>query len=90
MEHINHVILKDKNMYYQAVVAFETGISDNEGKPKVKKYKYVVESESVFEATTRLSQYLGEDARDSEIISVTQAQFEDLLHPELTPKYYTK
>ena len=38
MEHINHVILKDKNMYYQAVVAFETGISDNEGKPKVKKY----------------------------------------------------
>ena len=50
-------------------------------------YQAVVES--VFEATTRLAHYLGEDARDSEIISVTQAQFEDLLHPELTPKYYT-
>ena len=32
----NHVILKDKNMYYQAIVAFETGVIDNEGKPKVK------------------------------------------------------
>ena len=57
-------------MYYQAVVAFETGVLDGEGQSKVKKYKYVVESESVFEATTRLSHYLVEDARTSEIISV--------------------
>jgi hypothetical protein len=75
-------------MYYQAVVAFETGVVDSEGTAKVKKFKYVVESESVFEATKRLSHYLGEDARDSEIISVTHAPFEDLLHPELTPTYY--
>tara|TARA_R110001606_G_scaffold386551_1_gene550652 strand:- start:123 stop:437 length:315 start_codon:yes stop_codon:yes gene_type:complete len=84
----NRVILKDKNMYYQAIVAFETGIVDNEGTPKVKKFKYIVESESVFEANKRLSHYLSEDTRDSEVISVVKAPYEDILHPELTPKYY--
>ena len=27
-------------MYYQAIIAFETGIVDNEGNAKVKKFKY--------------------------------------------------
>tara|TARA_Y100001973_G_scaffold93659_1_gene144787 strand:+ start:306 stop:539 length:234 start_codon:yes stop_codon:yes gene_type:complete len=77
-------------MYYQAIVAFETGVIDNEGKPKVKKFKYIVESESVYEATTRLTHYLSEDTRDSEIVSLVKAPFEDFLHPTLTPKYYSK
>jgi hypothetical protein len=75
-------------MYYQAIVAFETGNVDNNGNPKVKKFKYVVESESVFEANKRLAHYLSEDTRDSEVISVIKAPYEDILHPELTPKYY--
>ena len=29
-------------MYYQAIVAFDTGNVDNNGNPKVKKFKYVV------------------------------------------------
>ena len=48
-------------MYYQAIIAFETGNVDNEGNPKVKKFKYIVESESVFEANKRLSHYLSEE-----------------------------
>jgi len=48
----------------------------------------VVESESVYEATQRLSKYLSEDARDSEIVSLVKAPYEDILHPKLTPKYY--
>ena len=48
----------------------------------------VVESESVFEANKRLSHYLSEDTRDSEVISVIKAPYEDILHPELTPNYY--
>jgi|TARA_R100001163_G_scaffold57722_1_gene45722 hypothetical protein len=75
-------------MYYLAIVAFETGVIDNQGNPKVKKYKYIVESESVYEATTRLTKYLTEDTRDSEIVSLVKAPFEDILHPSLTPKYY--
>ena len=75
-------------MYYQAIVAFDTGSVDNNGNAKVKKFKYVVESESVFEANKRLAHYLSEDARDSEVISVVKAPYEDILHPELTPKYY--
>ena len=88
MEHINQKILKDKNMYYQAIVAFETGVIDNNGNPKVKKFKYIVESESVYEATTRLTKYLTEDTRDSEIVSLVKAPYEDILHPTLTPQYY--
>tara|TARA_R110002012_G_scaffold293431_3_gene489105 strand:+ start:1527 stop:1757 length:231 start_codon:yes stop_codon:yes gene_type:complete len=75
-------------MYYQAIVAFETGVIDNQGNPKVKKFKYIVESESVYEATTRLTKYLTEDTRDSEIVSLVKAPYEDILHPNLTPKYY--
>ncbi len=44
MEHINQKNLKDKNMYYQAIIAFETGVLDNEGNAKVKKFKYIVEA----------------------------------------------
>ena len=75
-------------MYYQAIVAFDTGSVDNNGNPKVKKFKYVVESESVYEATTRLTKYLNEDTRDSEIVSLIKAPYEDILHPKLTPNYY--
>jgi len=76
-------------MYYIAIVASETGVIDNEGNPKIKKFKYIVESESVYEATKRLSHYLSEDTRDSEIVSLVKAPYEDILHPTLTPKYYS-
>ena len=69
-------------MYYQAIVAFDTGNVDNNGNPKVKKFKYVVESESVFEANKRLAHYLSEDTRDSEVISVVKAPYEDILHQD--------
>ena len=75
-------------MYYQAIVAFETGALDRNGNPKVKKFKYIVEAESVFEVNKRLASYLAEDTRDSEVVSIVKAPFEDILHPELTPKYY--
>jgi len=76
-------------MYYIAIAAFETGVLDNQGNPKIKKFKYIVESESVYEATERLSHYLSEDTRDSEIVSLVKAPYEDILHPTLTPKYYS-
>ena len=88
MEHINQKNLKDKNMYYQAIVAFETGVVDNEGNAKVKKFKYIVEAESLYEVNKRLATYLSEDTRDSEVVSLVKAPFEDILHPQLTPKYY--
>lgn len=75
-------------MYYQAIVAFETGVLDNEGNPKVKKFKYIVEAESLYEVNKRLATYLAEDTRDSEVVSIVKAPFEDTLHPELTPQYY--
>ena len=55
---------------------------------KVKKYKYIVEAESLYEVNKRLATYLSEDTRDSEVVSIAKAPFEDFLHPQLTPKYY--
>jgi len=77
-------------MYYQAIVAFETGVVDNEGNAKVKKFKYIVEAESLYEVNKRLATYLSEDTRDSEVVSIVKAPFEDILHPSLTPQYYAK
>ena len=75
-------------MCYQAIIAFETGGVDGNGNPKVKKFKYIVEAESVTEANVVLSNYLSEDARDSEVVSVVKAPIEDILHKNLTPNYY--
>ena len=75
-------------MYYQAIIAFETGIMDNEGNAKVKKFKYIVEAESLFEVNKRLATYLSEDVRQSEVVSIVKAPYEDILHPQLTPQYY--
>ena len=57
-------------MYYIAIVAFETGVIDNQGNPKIKKFKYIVEAESLFEVNKRLATYLSEDTRDSEVVSI--------------------
>jgi hypothetical protein len=75
-------------MYYQVTVAFDMGSVDNQGNPKVKKFKYIIESESVFEAHQRMSKYLSDDARDSEVVSVIKAPIEDVIHPGITPQYY--
>ena len=75
-------------MYYQAIIAFETGIMDNEGNAKVKKFKYIVEAESLFEVNQLLATYLSEDVRNSEVVSIVKAPYEDILHPQLTPQYY--
>ena len=75
-------------MYYQAIIAYETGVIDSEGTPKVKKFKYIVEAESLYEVNKRLATYSSEDTRDSEVVSIVKAPYEDILHPKLTPKYY--
>ena len=56
-------------MYYLATVGYEMEQLDRAGNPRVQKVKYVVEAESVEEATLVLSKYRAEDMRSSESIS---------------------
>ena len=49
---------------------------------------------SIYEVTTRIVNPIycldKTDTRDSEIVSLVKAPYEDILHPQLTPNYYVK
>ena len=50
-------------MYYLATVGYEMEQLDREGNPRITKVKYVVEAESIEEATIVLTKYRSEDMR---------------------------
>ena len=53
-------------MYYLATVGYEKEQLDRNGNPRLYKVKYVVQAESVEEATIVLNKYKSEDIRSSE------------------------
>jgi hypothetical protein len=61
---------------------------DREGNPRVKKYKYIIEAETVEEATIVASKYRSGDARSSESISVAKMAIECVIDQKNTPEYY--
>jgi hypothetical protein len=75
-------------MYYLATVGYELEQLDRAGNPRVQKVKYVVEAESVEEATIVLSRYRAEDMRSSESISIAKMPIECVLDSKITPEYY--
>lgn len=75
-------------MYYTITVGYETENLDNEGNPKMKKTRYLVEALSVEEAMVVIAKYRSEDSRGSEVLTIAKATFEDVLNPTMTPKYY--
>jgi len=77
-------------MNYTITVGYETEVLDKDGNPKVKKSRYLVSAQSVEEAMLVIAKYRSEDMRSSEVIAITKSTFEDIIMPELTPKYYGK
>jgi hypothetical protein len=75
-------------MYYLATVGYEMEQLDRNGNPRIQKVKYVVEAESVEEATIVLSKYRSEDMRSSESISIAKMQIECVIDSKITPEYY--
>lgn len=68
-------------MNYVCVVGFETEQIDKEtGKSKVKKAKFLVDGESLYEALMNMLEYLKEDARGYDIKSIGESRFEDIIH----------
>ena len=75
-------------MHYLVTIGYETEQMDREGNPRTKKYKYIIEAESVEEATIVASKYRAGDTRSSESISVAKMSIECIIDGKNTPEYY--
>jgi len=63
-------------MYYLVTIGYETEQMDREGNPRIKKVKYVLQAESVEEATIVAGKYRSGDIRGSESLSVVKMPIE--------------
>ena len=75
-------------MYYLVTIGYETEQMDREGNPRLQKLKYVIEAETVEEATIVASKYRSGDVRTSESISVAKMAIECIIDTKNTPEYY--
>jgi hypothetical protein len=75
-------------MYYQVTIGYETEQMDREGNPRIKKVKYVIQAQSVEEATIVAAKYREGDIRGSESLSVAKMPIECVIDEKNTPEYY--
>ncbi len=75
-------------MYYLVTIGYETEQMDREGNPRIKKVKYVLQAESVEEATLVAANYRAGDIRGSESLSVVKMPIECVIDEKNTPEYY--
>jgi len=75
-------------MHYLVTVGYETEQLDRNGNPRLQKVKYIVESESVEEATLVVSKYRAGDMRGSESLSIVKMPIECIIDFKNTPEYF--
>lgn len=75
-------------MYYLVTIGYESEQLDRSGNPRVQKQKYVIEAESVEEATIIASRYRAGDTRTSESISIVKMAIECVIDEKNSPEYY--
>jgi len=75
-------------MYYLITIGYETEQMDREGNPRIKKVKYVLQAESVEEATLVAAKYRAADIRGSESLSIVKMPIECVIDEKNTPEYY--
>lgn len=75
-------------MHYLVTIGYETEQMDRNGNPRLQKLKYVIEAETVEEATIVASKYRSEDIRSSESISIVKLPIECVIDSKNTPQYY--
>jgi hypothetical protein len=75
-------------MHYLVTIGYETEQMDRAGNPRLQKMKYIVEAETVEEATIVASKYRAGDVRSSESISISKMQIECIIDKNNTPEYY--
>jgi hypothetical protein len=77
-------------MYYSVIIGYDTDTMDKEGNPKVKKVKYLVEAESVEEASLVMARFAGESVANAKVMSIVEDKTSEVISHELQPKYYKK
>ena len=77
-------------MYFTVTIAYETEQVNRDGNPKMKKIKYVVQSESAEEATIIAANFRKGDNRFSEIDSIVKLNIDCVLDIKNTPELYGK
>ena len=75
-------------MHYLVTIGYETEQMDRNGNPRLQKLKYILEAETVEEATIVASKYRAGDIRGSESISVVKMPIECIIDKNNTPEYY--
>ena len=75
-------------MHYLVTIGYETEQMDRAGNPRLQKLKYIIEAETVEEATIVASKYRAGDTRSSESISVAKMAIECIIDSKNTPEYY--
>jgi hypothetical protein len=75
-------------MYYLVTVGYELDQLDRNGNPRLQKIKYVVEAQSVEEATIVVAKYRSEDVRSSESLSIVKLQIECVIDKQNVPQYF--
>jgi hypothetical protein len=75
-------------MHYLVTIGYETEQMDRNGNPRLQKLKYIVEAQTVEEATIVAAKYRAGDVRSSESISVAKMAIECIIDEKNTPEYY--
>jgi len=75
-------------MHYLVTVGYETENLDRNGNPRLQKVRYIVEAESVEEATLVVSKYRAGDMRSSESLAIVKMPIECIIDPQNTPEYF--
>lgn len=75
-------------MYYLVTIGYETDKMDGNGDPRLQKVKYVIEAETVEEATIVAAKYRAGDSRSSESIAIAKMGIECIIDKKNTPEYY--
>jgi hypothetical protein len=75
-------------MHYLVTIGYETEQMDRNGNPRLQKMKYIVEAETVEEATIVASKYRAGDMRSSESIAIVKMPIECVIDQKNTPEYY--
>jgi hypothetical protein len=75
-------------MHYLVTIGYETENLDRNGNPRLQKVKYIVEAETVEEATLIASKYRSGDTRSSESLSIAKMPIECIIDQKNTPEYY--
>lgn len=75
-------------MHYLVTIGYETEQTDRNGNPRLQKAKYILEADTVEEATLVASKYRSGDVRSSESISIVKMPIECIIDRQNTPEYY--